>query len=186
MINADEVQVGDFVRLKSNFDRKIADEGCKAGDVIEVIGPQMSYTYVFGPVGVELEYVKYYPGEFELVEDDAPPQPVDLGVYRPELETRKVGKVQIDLVDTGFPLATWELAKLMTWAADAKGYKRNDWKNLEGWEEKFPAAASRHRIMPLLGQKFDPESGLHHKVHELFNVFAELELELKACGMQLG
>lgn len=178
--------VGDFVRLTEKFDKSIATAGLKVGDVIQVIADTMdSANWHFSPDGVEVDYANAYPHEFAAAEAPCTTA-ADLGMYRPELESRKVGKVQIDLVDTGFPLATWELAKLMTWAADAKGYKRNDWKNLEGWEEKFPAAASRHRIMPLLGQKFDPESGLHHKVHELFNVFAELELELKSCGMQLG
>ncbi len=101
-----------------------------------------------------------------------------LGIYRPDIETRKVGKVQIELVDTGFPNALWELAKLMSWAAENKGYKPNDWKNIPNAGVAFPAAASRHRMKPLLGELYDPESNLFHKVHELFNVAAELELML--------
>lgn len=97
---------------------------------------------------------------------------------RPVLSERKVGKVPIELVDTGFPHSLWELAKVLGWAAEHKGYKPNDWKQLPEAKTAFQAAASRHRMKPLLGEEFDPESGLHHKVHELFNVAAELELIL--------
>ena len=99
-------------------------------------------------------------------------------IARPVLAERKVGKVAIELVDTGFPHSLWELAKVLGWAAEHKGYKMNDWKNMPDAKIAFQAAASRHRMKPLLGEEFDPESGLHHKVHELFNVAAELELIL--------
>lgn len=99
-------------------------------------------------------------------------------IARPVLAERKVGKVPIELVDTGFPNALWELAKVLGWAAEHKGYKQNDWKQLPDAKSAFQAAASRHRMKPLLGEEFDPESGLHHKVHEAFNVLAELELIL--------
>ena len=99
-------------------------------------------------------------------------------IARPVLSERKVGKVPIELVDTGFPHSLWELAKVLGWAAENKGYKPNDWKLLPDAKSAFQAAASRHRMKPLLGEEFDTESGLHHKVHEAFNVLAELELIL--------
>jgi hypothetical protein len=102
----------------------------------------------------------------------------DAGMFRPVLEERKVGKVSIELFDTGFPNAVWEISKLMSWAAENKGYKPNDWKSLPNAEVSLPAAASRHRIKPLLGEKYDDESKLLHKAHEAFNVLAELELML--------
>lgn len=112
----------------------------------------------------------------------------ELGTFRPVLETRKVGKVRVELVDDGFPLALREVAKVMTWAQTAKGYKDHDWQNLPDAQVQLAAAASRHRtdqIMmhvvqgkPLL-ECTDPESKLVHKAHEAFGVLAQLELMLR-------
>lgn len=109
-----------------------------------------------------------------------------LGVYRPNLEDRKVGKVQMHMVDDGFPNALKEIAKVMTWAAEVKGYKLHDWKNLPDADVELPSAAYRHRTensiqkaagLPAL-KRVDHESAIVHKAHELFNGLAELELIL--------
>lgn len=112
----------------------------------------------------------------------------ELGTFRPVLETRKVGKVRVELVDDGFPLALREIAKVMTWAQTAKGYKDHDWQNLPDAQVQLAAAASRHRTdqieqhvvrgIPLL-ECVDPESALVHKAHEAFGVLAQLELMLR-------
>lgn len=111
-----------------------------------------------------------------------------LGVFRPELETRKIGKIRVELVDHGFPLALREVANVMTWAQTAKGYKDHDWQNLPNAEVALEAAASRHRtdhikqrvVDELLIERcVDPESGLLHKAHEAFGVLAQLELMLR-------
>lgn len=114
--------------------------------------------------------------------------PTDLGVFRPELETRKIGKIRVELVDDGFPLALREVAKVMTWAQTAKGYKDHDWQNLPNAEIALAAAASRHRTdyidqrviqgLPAL-ECVDPESSLVHKAHEAFGVLSQLELLLR-------
>lgn len=111
-----------------------------------------------------------------------------LGMFRPVLETRKTGKVRVELVDDGFPLALREIAKVMTWAQTAKGYKDHDWQNLPDAQVQLAAAASRHRTdqieqhvvkgLPLL-ECVDPESKLVHKAHEAFGVLAQLELMLR-------
>ena len=115
------------------------------------------------------------------------PASVD-AMYRPELDKRKVGKVRVELVDDGFPLALREVAKVMTWAQTAKGYKDHDWQNLPDAQVQLAAAASRHRTdqitqhvvygVPLL-ECTDPESKLVHKAHEAFGVLAQLELMLR-------
>ena len=108
-------------------------------------------------------------------------------IARPILEERKIGKVQMNLFDEGFPNAVMEVAKVMTWAAENKGYKPHDWVNLPDAESSFPSAASRHRVKSLI-QKVsglpvsgcvDEESGILHKAHEAFNILAELELLLR-------
>jgi hypothetical protein len=111
-----------------------------------------------------------------------------LGVFRPDLDTRKVGKVRVELVDEGFPLALREVAKVMTWAQTAKGYKDHDWQNLPNAEVALAAAASRHRTDHIeqrvvkgldTEECVDVESSLHHKAHEAFGVLAQLELMLR-------
>lgn len=111
-----------------------------------------------------------------------------LGVYRPELTTRKAGKIRVELVDDGFPLALREVAKVMTWAQTAKGYKDHDWQNLPDAEVQLAAAASRHRTDMIkqrvvdglpIDQCVDPESAIIHKAHEAFGVLAQLELMLR-------
>ncbi|WKV20500.1 hypothetical protein 16Q_107 [Pseudomonas phage 16Q] len=112
----------------------------------------------------------------------------DLGMFRPELETRKMGKVRVELLDDGFPLALREIAKVMTWAQDAKGYKDHDWQNLPNAEVALAAAASRHRTDHIkqrvvegldIYKCVDSESSLLHKAHEAFGVLAQLELMLR-------
>lgn len=111
-----------------------------------------------------------------------------LGVYRPDLNTRKVGKIRVELVDDGFPLALQEIARVMTWAQEAKGYKDHDWQNLPKAEQQLAAAASRHRQQHII-QRYveglaatectDHESKIVHKAHEAFGVLAQLELLLR-------
>lgn len=112
----------------------------------------------------------------------------DLGVYRPNLEDRKVGKVRVELVDHGFPLALREVAKVMTWAQTAKGYKDHDWQNLPNPEQSLGGATSRHctdniiqrmvEVKPAI-ECTDHESNILHKAHEAFGVLAQLELILR-------
>jgi hypothetical protein len=107
-------------------------------------------------------------------------------IVRPILEERKVGKVQMDLFDSGFPNAITEVAKVMTWAAENKGYKPHDWKSLPNAETEFSAAASRHRVKGFIQKaqgipaidRTDEESNIVHLAHTAFNVLAELELVL--------
>lgn len=107
-------------------------------------------------------------------------------IARPILTERKVGKVQMDLFDSGFPNAITEVAKVMTWAAENKGYKPHDWKGLPNAETEFSAAASRHRVKGFIQkaegiaaiERTDEESNIVHLAHAAFNVLAELELVL--------
>lgn len=111
---------------------------------------------------------------------------VSTDIARPILTERKVGKVQMDLFDSGFPNAITEVAKVMTWAAENKGYKPHDWKGLPNAETEFSAAASRHRVKGFIQKdngvpaldRTDEESNIVHLAHAAFNILAELELVL--------
>jgi hypothetical protein len=147
-------------------------------------------------LGPEFETYEFFEeGEVAVVEvvDSVAKEQLDrpseeLGIFRPDLESRKVGKVRVELVDDGFPLALREVAKVMTWAQTAKGYKDHDWQNLPNAEVALAAAASRHRTDHikqrvvdglLIERCVDHESGLLHKAHEAFGVLAQLELMLR-------
>ena len=120
------------------------------------------------------------PEEVELIVAEAPVP----GIARPVLEERKIGKIAIELFDHGFPNAIMAVGEVMTWAAEHKGYKPHDWKNLPNAEVAFDAAGSRHRIKRHIQAgkgltaefRTDEESDLLHLAHEAFNVLAQLEL----------
>lgn len=107
-------------------------------------------------------------------------------IARPILEERKVGKVRMELVDDGFANALLEIAKVLTWAQEAKGYLDHDWINLPDPENGFKGAASRHRVKANIQKmagvepklRVDEESKLHHLAHQATNVLMELELIL--------
>lgn len=122
----------------------------------------------------------FYENELELLSVS------QSSIARPVLTERKVGKVQMDLFDSGFPNAITEVAKVMTWAAENKGYKPHDWKQLPNAETEFSAAASRHRVKGFIQKaegiaaidRTDEESNIVHLAHTAFNILAELELVL--------
>lgn len=149
--------------------------------------PRFSVDMETQDIGDKYFPTEYFPTDVKLSEGVLiVPEP--LGVFRPKLEDRKVGKVRVELVDDGFPLALREIAKVMTWAQDAKGYKDHDWQNLPNAEMALAAAASRHRTDHIkqrmvdglfIKQCVDGESELLHKAHEAFGVLAQLELMLR-------
>jgi hypothetical protein len=118
--------------------------------------------------------------EVELIEEHR----VCGTIARPVLEERKVGKIAIELFDEGFPNAVMAIGEVMTWAAENKGYKPHDWKNLPNPDTAFLAAGSRHRMKRHIQRAdgvnhidcVDEESNLLHLAHEAFNVLAQLEL----------
>lgn len=186
-----ELAEGTAVRVLSdsanNFD---------PGDIIYRVkhSEDCKYSSKFG-YGKEGEGFQQFmaPEEIELVVDDHKHTGVTtleftsvpaLGIARPVLEERKIGKIAIELFDHGFPNAIMAVGEVMTWAAEHKGYKPHDWKNLPNSEIAFDAAASRHRIKRHIQAgngltpqfRTDEESELLHLAHEAFNVLAQLEL----------
>lgn len=133
------------------------------------------------------DYEYYEEGEIGLeIKEDVHSAEDSLGIYRPDIETRKVGKVPMHMAIDGFPLALTHIAEIMGWAGEAKGYKLHDWRNLPNAKEAFTAAGYRHMIenakMKAEGidpiERTDHESGRLHIGHHVFNLLAELELIL--------
>ncbi|CAK25960.1 hypothetical protein [Pseudomonas phage LKD16] len=92
------------------------------------------------------------------------------------LEGRKVGKLPMNLVVEGFPRLKRELARMMKWAAESKGYLPHDWKKMT--VAQFKEAQHRHESKRLLDGPLDDESNLMHLVHEAFNAMAAAEVAL--------
>lgn len=175
------VEIGDQL-MAIKVDESLGDY--EAGEIITVVGSSKFEAYLQdGEIEIEALTTSMFADAnralFVHVDTITSGLNGKLGVARPILETRKVGKNRVELVDKGFPDALWEIARLMTHAQEVKGYKDHDWKNLP--IEVFPAAASRHRMKHNMGEIFDDEfEGLdmRHKVNEAFNVLAELQLML--------
>ena len=171
-------------KFKKGDKVKVIDGNCNIpdGSIWEV--KQSVYDYDDGDeflalVGCKLteDEAGWSASRFELAEID---------ITKPVLEERKKDKIRMELVDQGFPLALLELAKVMTWANENKGYKDHDWKNIPNAENAFKGAAARHRVKFDAQRSFgnemldctDEESGVIHLAHEAFNVLALLELAL--------
>jgi hypothetical protein len=187
-----EIKVGDYVMVKDD-EYTINDEPLKESKLLVVEDDTVKFetpSYRINSTKVERCLIKDFPEDFTKVEDSyfasglLGEQAEELGVYRPNLQDRKVGKIGMHFVDDGFPNALRAVAEVMTWAAVAKGYKLHDWKNLPNAEVAIPSAAYRHRndnsVQKAQGlsalDRTDHESKLLHKAHEAFNTLAELEL----------
>lgn len=203
-------QIGDRIRVVSGPETWL-DRGQPYDSIFTAVLDNGSVEDVFcqHTWQVDLETLNDWPSDFEIVErpvlsspDIALPLPSadlkevispmtrvpeTLGIHRPALEDRKVGKVGMHMVIDGFPRALREVARVMTWAESEKGYKLNDWVNLPNAEIEFPAAEYRHQndnsIMKSEGtpaiERTDHESNLLHAAHKVFNSLAELELILQ-------
>lgn len=178
VVESKKFKVGD--KVITTKDTPLQPEGW-IGYITDIADTLSALSYYVQAKGDNTRFC-FYEHELELLT-----RPVVPTIARPILEERKVGKVQMDLFDQGFPNAVFEVAKVMTWAAENKGYKPHDWVNLPDAESSFPAAASRHRVKGLIqkvsgvsvNDRVDEESTILHKAHEAFNVLAELELMVR-------
>ena len=86
------------------------------------------------------------------------------------------GKLRYDLEQV---LATQEVMKVLTFGADK--YAANNWRVVDNANKRYYAAARRHMTEFMLGNAYDPESGLHHLAHAIccLNFMLEVELEEK-------
>lgn len=81
-------------------------------------------------------------------------------------------KPRWDLVPWG---AVSEVVKVLT--CGAKKYGVDNWKLVPDWRRRYFAAACRHLISWTLGEKTDPETGLHHLAHAACCVLFCIELD---------
>lgn len=92
------------------------------------------------------------------------------------------GKVMFDLLEDGAPNALLEIAKVMTWAVEVKGYHAHSWQEIPDAIRRYRAALGRHRNAIARGEVRDPESGMLHWAHAACCVIFITELQLR--GMQ--
>ena len=93
------------------------------------------------------------------------------------------GKLRVDLVFNGFPLALQEVARVATFGA--RKYTENGWKEVPDGVKRYTAAMDRHRLREAMGEDIDPDSRLMHAAHLAWNALARLEMllweEAAAC-----
>ena len=90
------------------------------------------------------------------------------------------GKLRFDLIP---PIDLRALAQVYTYGAETK-YEDNSWQNLENFYPRYLAALHRHLNAHQLGEIKDPESGLYHLDHALWNLVAlrwKMEEDAKAA-----
>lgn len=187
------MKVGDTVKLKPAMWQGIKPEsyGLSFTGEYKVVSSRFDQTYpsiqIEGCTGI------WDAGAFQVVSNASGKHKEkdilakDATIERPILRERKKNKIRMELFDEGFPNAILEVAKVMTWASENKGYKDHDWVNLPDADSAFSAAASRHKLKGIIQklngvealQRTDEESNILHKAHEVFNGLAELELMLR-------
>ena len=74
---------------------------------------------------------------------------------------------KFDAGKVDYTLVPWdgleEVVKVLEFGA--RKYARDNWKHVEGGEQRYQAAALRHLIAYSQGEKVDPETGLSHLAH---------------------
>lgn len=64
----------------------------------------------------------------------------------------------------------------------AQKYEPDNWRAVQGWRWRYYAAAWRHAVAWWLGERHDPESGLHHLAHAACCMLFLLELDMTDGG----
>ncbi len=87
------------------------------------------------------------------------------------------GKQRPDLVLDGFPLALQAVTEVSTFGMNK--YSEGGWQYVPEGPKRYRAAGDRHRLAESAGERIDPDSGLLHIHHRLWNLLAEIELTLR-------
>lgn len=72
--------------------------------------------------------------------------------------------------------ATTEVVRVLTFGAQK--YAPDNWRHVDGWRWRYHAAAVRHVTLWWLGERKDPDSGLHHLAHAICCLMFAYENEL--------
>jgi len=75
------------------------------------------------------------------------------------------------------PLALQEMARVLTHGAEK--YDAGNWKHVPDSLERYFDALQRHVWAWKMGEKLDPDSGIHHLAHALANVAFLYEHDVK-------
>ena len=86
------------------------------------------------------------------------------------------GKPMADLVGD-FASALLAVAEVATFGA--KKYSLKGWLEVPNGVQRYADAKMRHYLKRHRGEETDPDSGLSHRAHEVWNALAELELYLR-------
>lgn len=92
---------------------------------------------------------------------------------------RDAGKVQMNLLLDDMSHAILEVAKVLTWAVEVKGYKPGSWREVSPFNERYNAALYRHLNAIARGEKLDEESGLSHRAHAACCILFQLQKEVE-------
>lgn len=90
---------------------------------------------------------------------------------------RDQGKVQMQLLLDDMPLAVLEVAKVLTWAVEVKGYRPRSWRTVTPFNERYNGALYRHLNAIARGEVNDEESGLSHRAHAACCILFQLQVE---------
>jgi len=88
------------------------------------------------------------------------------------------GKVRPSLVYIGFADALAELVAVAEYGA--KKYTPYGWREVADGQTRYTDAKLRHQLASMLGEVYDPETGLRHAAHEAWNALAVLQLQIEA------
>lgn len=89
-------------------------------------------------------------------------------------------KTRMALLVTGFPRALNLVGIVATYGA-AK-YTDEGWREVPDAQKRYMDAAIRHLIPPD-GRAIDPETGIPHTAHAIWNLMAVLELQMEEQGV---
>ena len=125
----------------------------------------------------------YYNGDAIIIETDIMEL---IRVGDPEKST-SIKSVKNDIIDDKL---RWDLLPMeeiedivKVYHAGAKKYGPNNWQNLDNGFERYRAAAARHIMAYLKGERMDKETNVHHLAAAAWNVITMLWYDKHGKGL---